>query len=134
VRRLEDRERQFQRLLLTKTGSFSKCSATSSRQYNIAGGVVQFEATEGNSDNVAAKAGKIAHGKDSIDVAVLAENEIIDSSDRFVLVVDHRLKFERFGTIASCDLRGLQRCKCHFLSGCMIDRQRKNDGREDDRG
>jgi hypothetical protein len=39
---------------------------------------------------MAANSGKIADGKDSVDVAVPAKNEISDSSDRLVLVVDHR--------------------------------------------
>ena len=57
-------------------------------QHNIAGGIVELKATEGNSDKLAAKSGEIADGKDGIDVAVLAKDEIVDPSDRLVLVVD----------------------------------------------
>jgi len=50
----------------------------------LAAGIVQFEATERNGDEVASQSGKIADGKDNVDVAILAKNEIIDSSDRLV--------------------------------------------------
>ena len=65
--------------------------AIGSRQHNIAGGIIQLEALEGNGDEFAGKSGKIADGKDNVDIAVLAKNEIIDSSDLLALVVDHLL-------------------------------------------
>jgi hypothetical protein len=42
----------------------------------------------GNSDKLAAKSGEIADGRDGTDVTVLAEDEIIDPSDRLALIVD----------------------------------------------
>jgi hypothetical protein len=39
---------------------------------------------------VATQSGKIADSKDDVNVAVPAKNEIIDSPERLVLVVDHR--------------------------------------------
>jgi hypothetical protein len=39
---------------------------------------------------VATKSGKISDGKDNVNVAILANNEIIDSPDRLVFLVDHR--------------------------------------------
>src|ERR1700676_5155081 len=83
---------------------------------------------------MAANSGEIADGKDDVDVAVLAKDEITDSSDRLVLVVDHRLYFQPLGTIASRHLLGLHRCKRDFLPLGMMDPQREHDGRQDDRG
>src|ERR1700733_6779223 len=85
---------------------FFQCRATCSRQYNVAGGIVQFEAVEGNGDELAGKSGKIADGKNNENAAILAKNEIVDPPDRNVFVVDHRHQFKRFGTIAFCGLRG----------------------------
>jgi hypothetical protein len=68
---------------------FFERRTTCSRQHNIAAGIVQFQATEGDGDEMVANSGKIADGKDDVDIAILAENEIVDSSDRFVFVVDH---------------------------------------------
>ena len=64
---------------------------TCPRQYDIARGVVQLKAIECNGDELAIQSGKVADGKDDVVIAILAENEIIDSPDCFSLFVDHLL-------------------------------------------
>src|SRR3982074_3140477 len=70
---------------------FLQRPAAGSRQDGVAGRIVQLEVTEWNGDELAAKSGKIADCKDNVNVAVLAEDEIVNSPDRLVLVVDHWL-------------------------------------------
>jgi uncharacterized membrane protein (DUF373 family) len=68
---------------------FLKRIAAGAWQHNMTGGIVELEVSERNSDELAAECGEIADGKDHIDVAVLAKYEIVDPSDRLVLVVDY---------------------------------------------
>lgn len=99
----------------------------------MAGGIVQFEATEGNGDELAGKSGKIADGKNNENAAILAKNEIVDPPDRIVFVVYHRHQFKRVGAISFCDLRGLKRRKCDFLGCPMARPRRENDGGQNHR-
>ena len=80
------------RLEVTATGSptgeenrqFFERRATCPRQYNVARGIVQFEAAEGNGDELAGQSGKIADGKNNENAAIIPKNEIGDPPDRIV--------------------------------------------------
>jgi hypothetical protein len=53
---------------------------------------------------MAGKSGKIADGKNNENAAILAKYEIVDTPDRIIFVVAHRLQSKRAGAIAFCDL------------------------------
>ena len=84
MKRPEDSKRQAHRLL-TKTGSFSNAARLAPGKYYVAGRIVQLKVIEGNGDEFAAQSGKVADGKNDIVIAILAENEIIDSPDCLAL-------------------------------------------------
>src|ERR1700719_415114 len=89
---------------------------------------------EGNGDEFAIQPGKITHGKDNIIIAILAENEIIDSPDLIALVVDYLLQLQRTCAIASCDIRDLHGRQSDFLCFCMFDPRREGVSRQKDLG
>src|ERR1700738_2871117 len=101
-RRSRLRERPIGSPLIEKDRQFFQRCAACSGQNDVSSGIVQVEAAEGNGDEVATQAGKIADRKDDKDVvAVLAKYEIGDSSDRLTFVVGHGCEFECIGSISS---------------------------------
>lgn len=59
-------------------------------KHDVPAWIVELEATEGYRDEMTTGANEIADREDGVDVAVLAKDEVADSSDHLALVADHR--------------------------------------------
>jgi hypothetical protein len=107
--------------------------ATGAREYDRARGIIELQASERDGDQMPGLSDEVSHPQNGKDIAILpAEDEIVDQADCLPLFVDNRPELQRFGSVTSGYVFGVEGHEADLLCrGSACHQQDKREAGQD---